>query len=34
VITGISANRYQFADLGEARDLGYQPADDAWATDS
>jgi nucleoside-diphosphate-sugar epimerase len=32
VINGISANRYQFADLGEARDLGYQPVDDAWAT--
>ncbi|HLL61871.1 MAG TPA: hypothetical protein VK401_02405 [Propionibacteriaceae bacterium] len=31
VINGISANRYQFADLSEARALGYQPVDDAWA---
>ena len=32
VVNGISANRYQLADLSEARALGYQPVDDAWAT--
>jgi hypothetical protein len=32
VVNGISANRYPLADLSEARDLGYQPVDDAWAT--
>jgi len=32
VVNGISANRYQFADLREARALGYQPQDDAWAS--
>ena len=30
VVKGISANRYQFADLGEARALGFSPQDDAW----
>ena len=30
VVNGISANRYQFADLAEARALGYSPRDDAW----
>ena len=31
VVNGVSANRYQIADLSEARALGYQPVDDAWA---
>ena len=31
VVNGISANRYQIADLTEARALGYRPLDDAWA---
>ena len=30
VVNGISANRFQVADLTEARALGYQPTDDAW----
>ena len=30
VINGISANRYQFADLSDARALGYDPQDDGW----
>lgn len=32
VINGISANRYQIADLTQARALGYQPVDDAWSS--
>ncbi len=32
VVNGISANRFQVADLTEARALGYRPADDAWAS--
>ena len=32
VVNGISANRYQIADLTEARALGYEPTDDAWAS--
>ena len=31
VVNGVSANRYQIADLTEARALGYRPVDDAWA---
>jgi NAD+ dependent glucose-6-phosphate dehydrogenase len=32
VVNGISANRYRFAELGEAeRQIGYAPIDDAWA---
>jgi nucleoside-diphosphate-sugar epimerase len=34
VVNGTSANRYSLADLTQARALGYQPADDAWATSS
>ena len=34
VANGISANRYQLADLTRARALGYEPVDDAWATHS
>jgi nucleoside-diphosphate-sugar epimerase len=32
VVNGISANRYRFAELGEAeRQIGYAPVDDTWA---
>jgi nucleoside-diphosphate-sugar epimerase len=32
VVNGISANRFQVADLSEALALGYRPSDDAWSS--